>query len=135
MDIPKRTHAFLQIARFFNPFYRKQHTMLANDWGMVRLQTDCMTVVNLLEMPGIVQLTATNLVVRPCLGGAVSVPLDGIRGVRQARCFNGTVRVLEYQHGFWIEGAPGWRLGFAVTEADPWVAAFREIGIAGLEKV
>ena len=42
---------------------------------------------------------------------------------------NGSKRVLQFQHGFWIHGASGWRLGFAVSDGQPWWALFEEFGI------
>lgn len=129
MDTRKKEGLLLRFARFFNPFYGKQRAMLAEVPDDVRIQADCMTVVNLFEMPGIVQIAGEHLVIRPCMGRAVSVPLEAIQRIQPARCFNGTVRAVQYQHGFWIEGGPGWRLGFAVTDAEPWVAAFREHGV------
>ena len=119
----------LRLAEFFNPFHNKQQRMMAEATEELRLQAPCMTVVNLLEMPGVVKVSGERLVIQPCLGRPTSLNLGDIAGVKSSRLFNGTIRKVQFQHGFWIHGGPGWRLGFAVSDAAPWRALFEENGI------
>lgn len=120
----------LRMAAFFNPFHGKQQRMIAETAGEVLLQAPCMTVINLFEMPGVVKVVGDTLVIKPCLGKASELPLAEISSVACPRRFNGTIRKVQFQHGFWIYGGSGWRLGFAVTDDRPWRALFAERGIS-----
>ena len=119
----------VRLAEFFNPSLRKPARTVTEYRGPVRLEAPCMTVVNLFEMPGRVRVEGDCLVIQPCFGKATYLQLEDISGVEHTQRFNGTRRVLQYQHGFWVHGSPGWRLGFAVTDEGPWRALFESEGI------
>lgn len=126
------TAAGLAVLRtVFNPFRFQQRRMVQEGEADddVLLQASCITVKNLIEVPGIVQATDSCLILKPCIGKPGAVDLDAVRDVEETMWFNGRRRALEFQHGFWVKAPGMWRFGFAVTNPEPWRALFRQRGL------
>lgn len=115
-----------------NPFRFSQRRMLAESASdeTIRLQASSIVVIDILQAPGTVKATDTHLILQPCLGKPKALAFEDIREVEQTDWFNGSKRVLDFQHGFWLKGAGYGRVGFAVSHPEPWQALFREHGVA-----
>lgn len=77
----------------------------------------------ILQTPGTVALTSTQLILVPVLGRQKAVALWSIRSVEESAYFNGSLLVA--RTGFWLEHPGGGRTGFAVSNAV--AGTFREV--------
>jgi len=119
-------HALRTIA---NPAHTSQQQLLDRVGEEAVLKAPCIAVIGLMEAPGIVFATQDAVVVRNCMDKEVTVPFRRITAVQQAGFFNGRRRVWFFQHGFWVEGLPETRVGFAVSDAGPWRELFERLGV------
>ena len=83
------------------------------------LQTDCIIVSDIVQKPGIAQLTGEQLILKPLAGKQISIPIYDIQQIRERRWYNG--------QGYWgqtiffeLPVTKKWRLGFGVAEAKAW---------------
>ena len=83
------------------------------------LQTDCIIVNNMVEMPGIAHLDEKKLILKPIIGSQIYVSFADLENVKQRRWYNGS-GYLGQTIFFEIPTSKQWRLGFGVAQAKPW---------------
>lgn len=87
------------------------------------LRSHCILIHGILESAGLAQINRDQLIIRPLMGGQITVPLNQIIAITEHRWYNGrpylgTTVLFKLKVPDTVSDK--WRLGFGVEDGDQW---------------